>query len=679
MNQNNPQGPPGPFHVDFNIYTYSDILPKLSEYLEHDEIINQEHRDKGNIEKMVWKRHTPTTGEISSKDFRTQEIRRVLKTGAWVWIKDYPMWIPPNYYFALTYGAAGAGPMEFRLKRLKHVYFKIRARNTAACKGTFTVKNRGDGETTMAVTDGMWECMDGIMDVGQVGLQSKTRNDAFNPCWMYVQTLWQSLEPWIKEELYSDFSSGENIAEKLRFQRNADVQRGRRARNVLMTYYPAVFDAMDGKHDVKKCILDEVLKWVECNFGDSLTCYSKFIMPGFERRGMFDIFSSPAAKDCQSYREGYELWEKSDPSVITAMGSTTSGIHRWYSNPLEGIHGAYDGYGDAEPNRIYDFIMAQRAAAAKDKKLEETRAFPLNDEEMWGSIEGGSVWSNTQGMKDRKVYLIGTRFKDANKEPRVIYGNLERVDGYIDGDVEFRQADIDHFDLEQARFAFSYLPQNKEQLKRDENGIFLPPRYVENCLGVDPFNLRYGPKDTRGSDAAMVNRKFLDLFETGVNKCPTMIYCCRTPHQETMFEDALKAAIYNRALLQYENKSDKLANHAEDRGYSKWLLPGIGERDDSKRKGDGPSGRGRFLEEGMSLLNAATNTPLPGTGDEYRLEKYWFVELIADYLMFRPKNTQASNLTMADMQALIGAVKILHKKIRKPSGLNDAVVDYLLG
>lgn len=667
----------GCFKVDFAIENYKHILPSIDDYLRQDFIINADHLAKGDIDNCVWKKYVPKPGEITSAEYKEREVRRVLKTGAWAIIKEEIVWLPPNYYTKLQYGKTGDDDLQFRLKRLKHTYFKIEARNNPACIGTFTVKNRQDGETTDAVGDGLWECADGAgMNTGQIGIQSKTRSDAQNPCWMTVQTFWQVLPVWLKEIIYSDFASGENIAEKIRFMRNADEARGIAARNILMQYYPAVYNAMDGKNNMKKCILDEVLKWVECSFGDTLTNYKKFIMPGMERRGMFDIFSSPADKDCQSYREGYELWKLSDPKVITENGTTASRIHRYYSNPLEGIQGAYDKWGDADPQFIYDHIMRERKNVTKDKLLNEIRGFPLNEEEMWGSLDGGSIWSNSEGIKKRSIYLIGTRFKNAiTKEPKVMYGNLERVDGYIDGDVEFRMADVDKFDLEKARFCITHLEPERQKL----DNIFKPPSYIENCLGVDPFNLRYEAKNKgRQSLGAMVNRKFRDILGTGFKKVPTLIYAIRPQHQDTFHEDVLKAAIFRRALIQYENRSDKLANYAEDRGYEAWLLPEMGAAPDSKRKGDAPSGKGAFLDEGIGLIDSITNIPI-NPDDEYLLENNWFVELLNSYLAFNPKDTQKGDLTMADMQSLVGIIKILYKKVRNPSELNDAVFDYLLG
>lgn len=664
------------FKIDFDIGDYKDVLPSIDDYFKRDFLINGGEYKKGNIDNCYWQKYNPSIAEINSTEFRERETRRILKTGVWICISKELVWIPPNYYFALQYCPAGSSDMQFRLKRLKNKYFKIRARKNAGCKGVMVIKNRGDGETTSEVTDGFWECLDGNMEIGQIGIQSRTLQDSENPCWAYVTNIWQNMPKWLKNDLSSDFASGNSFKEKMEWKREADEERGIKARNVLYKYYPSG-TPMDGKHDMKLCLLDEICKWEECSFYDTFTNYSKFIMPGFERRGMFSMFSSPADKQCKSNDEVYQLWKDSNmDEILEETGTTKSRVHRYYSNPLEGIAGAYDKFGDADPQKILDHIKRERKKMPKDKLLAEVRGFPLNEEEMFGSTEGGHLWSNHKGISDRKLYLIGARFKnEKTKEPTVMYGNLERIDGYIDGDVEFRPADRQSFDLKDARWCFSYLPQNKEPLKN----IFIPPDYVENCLGVDPFNNRYPAKHIgKQSNGAMVNRVFRDLFERGYNKCPTMIYCCRPAHQETFFQDVIKSAIFNRALIQYENRSDKLANYAEDMGYFDWLLPEIGASAMSKRKGDAPSGgKNAFLEEGMGLINANTNVPL-NPDDPYYLEYHWFTELLDDYLAFNPIDTHSSDLSMADIQSLIGSIKIMYKKIKKPSPINQAFLQYVI-
>lgn len=660
-----------PFKIDFNIVNYKGILPDYKEYLKNDIIINDREFSKGNIDECVWKKKILTADEIKSSEIREREARRMLKTGVWIAIKDEILWIPPNYYFGLQYSKVGEVDWQFRLKRLKNVYEKIRARLNPNCKGTLVIKNRADGETTSSITDGLWECADGNMFVGQIGIQSKTRSDAINPCWSTAQIAWQSLPQWVIDDLFSDISNPDNMAEKIKFTRSSSESENKAARHIIMQYYPCVFNAMDGKHNMKKCILDEICKWVECEFYDTYTNYSQFIMPGFERRGLFDMFSSPADVPTKSNEQVFNLWKDSDTKEFTEFGTTRSRIHRIYSNPLEGIQGAYDKWGDADGEQIYKWIMDKRKNTPKDKLQGEIRAFPLNEQEMFDSPDAGHIWDNHKGINSRKIYLIGTRFKDdIKKEPKVLYGNYEWKDGIKDTDVIFRPADKLEFDEHDARACISYLLPERPPLSLIKH----PPKIVSNCIGIDSVDKRYAGKSP--SNFAMVNNKFLDFENSGVINCPTMIYCSRPLPIEIAYEDAIKAAVYHRAMVQVESLNSKIVDYFEDRGYLEWMISKIGQPKNSLMKGDAPHHKTAFLQEMISLLNAATNVPV-NEGDKYLLDRHWFYELLDDLSNFNDKDTHKNDLSVAYGQSLIGTAKLLFKKVKQKSKYADQIFDYM--
>lgn len=658
------------FKCGFDITDYKDILPDYDDYLREDFLVNGEAYNKGNIDHCVWTKYHPSIKEINSPEFRAREIRRILKTGIWISISEELCWLPPSYYFALQYCPAGSVDFQFRLKRLKAVYAKIRARKNPGCIGMLILKSRGDGETTAQMTDGFWECLDGNMNTGQIGVQSKTLGDGKNPCWSYVQNLWQNLPMWIKNDLCSDFASGNNIAEKMQWMRAADEEKNKRGRNVLFTYYPSG-TPMDGKHDMKFCFLDEVCKWEECSFYDTFTNYKKFIMPGTERRGLFMMFSTPADRACKSNEEVYALWKDSDPEQIEpTTGTTRSRIHRYYSNPLDGIAGEYDKFGDADPEKIYDHIMGERERTKKDKLFGEIRGYPLNEKEMFETSEGGRFWDNHEGIEARKIYLKGTTIKNKNtKEPTVVYGNLEWKDGVKDSEPVFRMADKYDFDVHEARFAFSFLPDNREPLAN----IFNPPEYVENCVGIDSVDKRYANK--KHSNFAMVNTKFRDVHDTGIVKCPTMIYCNRPLPIEISYEDAIKFCVFNRALAQVESLNTKIVDYFEDRGYLNWMISKIGMPRNSLQKGDAPSGKSAFMDEIIGLINAATNIPL-NPDEQPPLELNWFYQLLDDVSLFNRDDTHARDLSMAWGQSLLGMSKLLFKKQRARNGFNDVAFKF---
>lgn len=663
------------FNIDFDmeVYVNKGIIPDVDEYLEHDEILYMEEYNKNGPENCYWRREPSPS--IITREYMQREARRILRTGVFACIKDEIVWIPPNYYAFLQYFDTAGGEPQFRLKRLKHVYYKHEVRSKPFAIGTYTIKNRQDGETTMAVADALWEAADGNMTKGSIGMQSKDRDTVKDSCWRTMIMGWNSYPEWLKNMLYSDFASGDKVAEQMKFIR--EKTDSDEARDILLKFGPSVHNAFDSMNNMRRCILDEVNKWEGCSFYDTFINYKKFIAPGITRKGLFDIFSSPADKNGRWNEEAHDFWKQSDPDDLDEMGNTKTGVWRYYSNPLDGVEGFYDKYGDADPERILEWIMKERKNTKPEKLMGEIRGYPLNEEEMFGATDSGLMWDNHEGIAARKIFLLNRRFKDGvTKEPVKIYGNLERVDGYIDGEVVFRQADVNNFDVEKARFAFSYLPQNKQPL----DNVKKPPAYVESCLGIDPMNLRYDTKTGKKSMGAAVAHKFRDVFQTGVNKRPTMTYCNRPHHQDIFFEDMIKAAIFTRSLVQYESRSDKLANYFEDRGYFDWMLPEIGAAKNSVRKGDAPSGKGAFLEEGMGLINAYTGLPLNPEDDEYLLNNVWHLELLEDITeKFDPKDTHKADLTMAWIQALVGAVKIMHKlKSKKTPELGRGVLNFLL-
>jgi hypothetical protein len=657
------------FHIDFNIKDYKDLLPDPTVYLKNDFVINGDQFEKGNIDNCIWTKPTPSLSEITSSEFQEREARRILKTGVYIAIKDQLLWLNPQYYFSLAYGKAGSSNLQFRLNRLKLEYHKIQARANGGCMGTLVMKGRGAGETTQEIINAFWECLDGNIETGQIGIQSINRQSAINPCWSYVQTLWQSLPQWLKNLLCSDFVSGNNIAEKMQWQRNADENSGIKARNVRLAYYPSG-TPMDGMHDVLKVLLDEICKWEECSFYETFTNYKKFIMPGFERRGMFSMFSSPAQRNIKSNEEVYQLFQDSNMNEIdSTTGTTKSRIHRYFLNPLEGIHGSYDKWGDADPQRISDHIMAERKKVPKDKLLAEIRGFPLNEQEMFESTDSSEFWSNHKGINARKIYLIGTRFKNTeNKEPKVVYGNLEWKDGIKDHIPLFRQSDKSEFDIHEARFCFSYFPK---EITEPMSNIFTPPLYIENCIGIDSVDKRYAGK--KPSNFAMVNHKFRDLANTGIVKCPTMIYLNRPQPIEIAYEDAIKACVFLQASAQVESLNSKIIDYFEDRGYIDWLLSKLGQPRNSLQKGDAPSGKSAFIDEIVGMLDALYSVPLKEL-DLYPLELNWFYELLDDVSRFNLKDTHANDLTMAQGQSLLGSAKLLFKKVQQRSEFNDALI-----
>lgn len=651
------------FKVKFNILDYVDILPDHPE--NYEDIINW---DKPASE-SVWKRTEPK--EITP-EYIEQEITRILRTGVWIFINKQPIWLPPNYYFFLQYFKVGGEYPEFRLSRLKAVYFHIRVRNNPFAIGTFTIKSRQIGETSFEMSNSLHEAAEGNLSYGSIGIQSKTNYTVKESCWRILTGGWQSIPRWLKDVLYSDIKSEDAIATKLAWIKPATETEAER--DVLIIYGSSTDNSFDSLNNMRFCLLDEVLKWRENSFYATFLNYKKFIAPGKSRRGLFKIFSSPADFECNSSKEGLLFWKQSDPKDLDENGTTKSRVFRYYASPLEGLQDMYDEFGDADADEIYEWIIKERNSVPKEKQLGEVRAYPLNEDEMFGSTEGGQFWSNVKGINERKIFLIGARFKDEKtQEPIRVFGNLHWKDGIKDSDVVFSLSDKTDYDVNDARFSFSFLPPDQEPL----TNIFNPPHYIENCIGIDSVDKRYAGKSP--SDFAMTNYKFRDIQQTGIVKCPTMVYCNRPMPIEVAYEDAIKACVFLRAMAQVESLNTKIVDYFEDRGYINWMLSKIGKPRNSLDKGDAPSGgkSTAFIDEIIGMVDSNTSLPYE-TGDLYPLTLHYHLDLLEDITAFNKKDTHSSDRFMSFGQSLLGSAKIMFKKERAHSEFNEFALDYLL-
>lgn len=669
-----------PFHVKFDLDDYKDILPPIPD--DYTEIINS---DIDNIYDQKWQ--LPDFPDIITPDFIFREIQRI-KHGVWILIKGVLLWIPGNYYQFLVYGNANGDPPQFRLKRLKNIYLKIRVRKNPRYVGTYTIKNRQDGETTIAMSDSLWEPNSGELNNGMIGIQSKTRDDAKLPCWFNLKGQWNGYPKFLKDELYSHFISGDNIEEKLEFSEPPDPNNPRdKGKSIIIKYGPSTHNAFDGKNNVRKMVMDEINKWAVCSFALTFTNYMKFMMPGKIRKGLFDIFSSPADTNGRHNDEAYQFWKDSDPDDIQSTGATKSRVLRIYSNPLEGIEGFYDDYGDADPQEIYEHIIRERNNKAKDQQMAEIRGFPLpilgtdqpNEDEIFGATDSNTIWINKKGMAERRIAIL------KKKTSLVQYGNLEWPGNVPDsGEPVFRPADTEHFNDETARFCFSHIQKEKAPLPIFQRAPH--QSLIESVIGTDPFNLRYGTKNqVTGSLGAGICWKFRDFANPNNLQYPTGSYLARPWHQSIYMEDMILWCVFTRSMMHYENKNTDLEKYFEDRGYLSWMVidenAKVIETPDGKKvkRGAAPDGRAAnaFMNNGIGYINGVTNLPLTPE-EEYLLEYFNHEEVLDDLLSFNKADTVKNHFTMAFIQALIGRNKILFKKLRKKSLRNNDMVKYMV-
>lgn len=688
-----------PFNINFDIRDYADVLPELP--TDYSEILNSDIQE---IDDQHWRRIPEPRDKngklIITQEFLLQETKKI-RQGVWMMNKGVPLWLPGTYYSFLQYGNAMGRPPEFRLKKLKQTYHDLIIINDPRLMGDAVTKNRKDGETMYKMWSSLIYPFESGLTHGAIGMQSKDNLTVYGSCWTMLKSHLAGLPRYFKDAFLSEIVDETKIEQKIRFERKKnDNVPDDYGMNIIFDYRSCVFNAYDSGSDIRIINLDEYKKWEEDSILATLTNYKNFIFPGFERKGIFRLFSSPADKAGKHNDEAHTIWKQSDPKNINPKtGTTYNRLLRYYSCPLDGIEKSYDKFGDADPQRIYDHIMGEREGQKGKELLGLIRAFPMpikgtfepNEEEMFGATDdsGVKVFMNSAGIKKQVAYV---------KEKQEIlnqYGNYEWPNNVeFSGIPVFRVADVMDFNDETARFcrAFSNIP--RIQIIGDDIKKPPPEGDTQGVIGIDPFNnvhrTKNPDKQSMGAAIPWMFRNFsgygiTDANPDGINDMPIGAYLSRPWHKKIFYDDMVKYAIATGFRIQHEDSDNEgLWEYFTENGMQEWLIDSRSGKfietphGTFKRKGDAPSGRGAkaFTTELKNLIDGITNVPYNDT-EPYLLTNFNIYQVLEDLLKLDLTNTQDRHFSMALGQALLGRGKLLTRRIIKPSAQMDEAMSVL--
>lgn len=613
-------------------------------------------------------------GLVATEDWWIKEFADCFDNGKWMMNNGDLIWLPPAYYFFLKWWKIPRyGFPEYRKKRLKQYYLKHKIRHEKDWIGSLNIKNRRDGETVSAMCDNVHGAIPSL--TGFFGIQSKTGEDAKDVCW---RSLMYGLKRLHKRFITNEdggliWTGSTDPSKTLNFKKEAskksliytssDAESEDEEQETILTWRATVSNAWDGR-EMKEITIDEFAKWEEDSALQAFYTNVDCVLQGEERVGFINMFSSPAEKDGRWNTEAKQLWDLSNPAKVDPNTNVSSSrLYRWFSDPLDGVHSLYDKYGNADPDRVYEYIMRRRNAASGDRKMIEIRKHPLDEEEAFGSFDVTADWSNVDGIKARKIYLLGKPKKE-NGESGIVIGRLDWIDNIPDTDVIFRPAPPDIIAVnEHYRFAQSHFVSNKPSIDR----VKKPPKNVDSVLGVDNYDYRR-VQGTDPSKGAAIQYKFRDSFGTGIRSIFPMSYVGRPARPSIFYEDMIKFAIYSRSLVQTENKNRNMIDYFEDRGYFDWLLP-KDLKGNQEMKGNAPSGMGGFLDDGCALIDSIFS--FYPEGEFYPLQDFWHYDWLDETLRFDAKNTHKFDRFMAMLQSVHGAQKLLLKYNKRPKAGTD--------
>lgn len=594
------------------------------------------------------------------------------------------VWLPPDAYHYLNWWKLKDGKYpKFRWSQLKEYYFERFSESVDLCVGTVRFKKRRDGLTSRRMQRKVWKAIQ--TKNAWCGMQSKTGKDVTTVCWKTLMAGWKYMPSF-----YKPTQSG-TTDPKTKLEFSEPAARITRSNKIdiidfddldaaildtVIDWRDTVSDAYDGQ-ELLDLTLDEFAKWIKASILDAIYTYIKCVYRDGEKVGHIHAISSPSEKNNKAHEESLELWNIADYLLNKDIDAPK--FFRWFTPATQSYADprCMDIYGFCDEGRAYDLIMAERAAAPESKKQAVIRQTPITIDEIFSSVDD-VIWTNAEEMQKRKIYLIGTKYKDAEQtEPKYLVGNYEWKDGIPDTDVIFRLAPNQEKITDRGRWMIPYQPTSElinkrrviEGMQRTE---WAPTAESENVLGIDPYDYRRTDSKEPSKGAGVMGKCFDFFNDPPLKDIITGLYLYRPKNPHEYYEDMIKWCVHDNAYANAEARNANIIDYFEDRGYFRYLLA----KDVKNRKKQDIKGSpttAPLIQEMCSLIDNHFSPPI-AIGEKNNMDFMWLELLLEDVLKLNPDDTKKAHLAMALGQMFLGFSKrrMLNKK---RSGVQNSVAE----
>lgn len=537
--------------------------------------------------------------------------------GFWFYNNKTPTYIPGSYWFNLSCVAVTKGNADYRNEDRRLHYHWNYCLNDPKCYGQVIITKRRYGKTSFS---------------GGIALEMATRNKMFN---VGIQSMNKDeskgvygkaiISPY-KKLPYFFHVEHSNIAqsqEMLRFssKKLEDVEDELES---SITYKPSGETAYDGWR-LSLYYGDEVGK----TEGVDIVRRWGVVRPCLEDHNgdvIGKAIHTSTVEDMNGTAENFlSMWKDSDPARIDPeTGQTPSGQYKFFVNSLRTID--LDPYGFADEEAAMRKIMARRKQFAdKPRDLSELiRKTPITEEEAF-QIDAKDCPFNPILLNDQMTFLNFCDYKLFD------VGNLEWVGEPYKSGVKFVQNPNGRFQIREHPLQGL---ENRHTIYGDK---MRPSNNHIYAGGCDPYDHGFieidGKKQLSDGSIAIVKKEgSAHQSENGNDGAVILFYRCRMPNPDTLYDDAMKAAVYYGCEILIEKNKPGC-----DRMFEKMGLAAYS----AKLKGEKERGIDTGTDSNKDLA-ALTDTYI-----ETHVQKIMFKKLIEDWLKFDVTKTTKFDGAMA--------------------------------
>lgn len=592
--------------------------------------------------------------------FIDQERKR-FHEGVFAMINGELTYINNLFYDHLTY-MRFEGKQPFYLDHQREdCYFRQLRWESPKCKGSVIAKGRRVGETMLEITESTHRLIeDFYRHVGYVSIeQKKTKKSLFEP---FINSYVQR-PSWISAAYYKP--NGRKPKEEIKLSSDdvppdsiLDIQLDKLYLNGWLMTSPTVVSAFDGFF-LSYLTGDEIWKWK----GISPREFLEVQLPCFENDGAFfgaiSLLSTLGdSKDvAQAIADGIFIYQNSDPRHLEADGFTKTGLWKWFVSAALAERDLRDKFGKINIAQAEERILKARA------KYEEgttqwtyaVRKKPLTEEEAMSTATGTTTFDNIR-LQER-INIIN---KLTVREKPYTTGKL-----YQDtSDLKVHFEPHNNGDWQVAIHPKKNRKDNEDRSNRwfkDFDNKLILNKSPEGAVGYDP--VRYGDKQTTSnnvSKSAIIAAYKFDYFGN-VDKfgrsCAGMyagMYHVRDEDPDAAHYEYLKAMMYWGFKGTHERNVDAVYK------YLKSMKALDFDQKYNAVHGLWTDNRQKVIKNGVDRFQSLIKRPKVGSGEIDRLKDIPFDELLLQAKEFDPKNTQKSDLFMANTMMVHGLERIVY-------------------
>lgn len=630
-----------------DVYEYQipDVPTDISKILNWDIMDPKEH---------YWRK--PIIPEKFNSTREENEFWNIQYERMWngVWFFNYnpalgktePIYITGAHYEYLTFWNVEYDIMFWHMDK-EYFYFDDYVENDEHCFGKIVFKGRRGGITAKEIFLAVRKLKSAkYMKIGLLSTKQEVARDTMLvPMMDSLARYHDKLRP-----IYKTRAGGERIQREI----NLSSTKREEAEKCLMGWVKTkatIATAFDA-YKLHKVLFDEFLKWegvdpmaiIEPQLKTMREIHSGKIIG---KASLFSTMGTDPTKMKRAIAKAFPLWEGSNPEKKSENGRTATGFLRYFIGIYDYMGINKYGYVDREKAEIeYEQELKSKIdefGEGSKEHIDELKALPRTIDDIFETPHHFSAFNRDGRVsrQKRKILLIP-----------------ESERGYVKGkfmrDVVTNKAYFNTSE-EYANFGWCIKGVNikmPNNVKKNYEGIFIPPRTYEGAGGYDP--VRMDKEDTISQNisnaAILLFKKYDHYSENGIENELVGEYFGRQDSNDDDHEQFALACEYFGFLMCPE--SNVGVNYFKKRGYGKMTFDspydgGKGIRVHSNSEKNNP------VRDGMELISNYIKKPQEGEIDY--LETIIFPNTLGQLETFTRDKLRSHDLIAAMLQCFLAA------------------------